>query len=91
VKKTFFQVILSSVLMGTVAYFSLNVLDKIFDIKTFVGIFFQGFVSALFGAAVWYAVLRSARNRELIEITGALKKKFWKEPQVVVPEPEELP
>lgn len=91
VKKTFFQVILSSVLMGAVAYFSSNVLDKIFDIKTFVGIFFQGFVSALFGLAVWYAVLRSARNRELIEITGALKKKFWKEPQVVVPEPEELP
>ncbi|MDP2766735.1 MAG: lipid II flippase MurJ, partial [Candidatus Methanoperedens sp.] len=91
VKKTFFQVILSSVLMGAVAYFFLNVLDKIFDIKTFVGIFFQGFVSALFGSAVWYAVLRSARNRELIEITGALKKKFWKEPQVVVPEPEELP
>ncbi len=91
VKKTFFQVILASVLMGAVAYFSLNVLDKIFDIKTFVGIFFQGFVSALFGAAVWYAVLRSAGNRELIEITGALKKKFWKEPQVVVPEPEELP
>lgn len=91
VKKTFFQVILSSVLMGAVAYFSSNVLDKIFDIKTFVGIFFQGFVSAFFGAAVWYAVLRSARNRELIEITGALKKKFWKEPQVVVPEPEELP
>ncbi|MBU4223769.1 murein biosynthesis integral membrane protein MurJ [Patescibacteria group bacterium] len=91
VKKTFFQVILSSVLMGAVAYFSSNVLDKIFDIKTFVGIFFQGFVSALFGLAVWYAVLRSAGNRELIEITGALKKKFWKEPQVVVPEPEELP
>lgn len=91
VKKTFFQVILSSVLMGAVAYFSSNVLDKIFDIKTFVGIFFQGFVSALFGLAVWYAVLRSAGNRELIEITEALKKKFWKEPQVVVPEPEELP
>lgn len=90
VKKTFFQVILASLLMGIVTFSSLNVLDKIFNIRTFIGIFFQGFVSAVFGLGVWYVVLHSAKNKELKEITASLKQKFWKTP-AIAPEPEELP
>lgn len=90
VRKTFFQVILASVLMGAVTFYSLNVLNKIFNIRTFIGIFFQGFVSAVFGMGVWYVVLRSAKNKELKEITASLKQKFWKTP-TIASEPEELP
>lgn len=90
VRKTFFQVILASVLMGLVTFSSLNVLDKIFNIRTFIGIFSQGFVSAVFGIGVWYMVLRSAKNKELNEIIVSLKQKFWKTP-AIAPEPEELP
>ncbi len=90
VRKTFFQVILASVLMGAVTFYSLNVLDKIFNIRTFIGIFFQGFVSAIFGMGVWYVVLHSAKNKELNEITASLKQKFWKTP-TIASEPEELP
>lgn len=90
VRKTFFQVILASVLMGAVTFYSLNVLNKIFNIRTFIGIFFQGFVSAVFGMGVWYVVLHSAKNKELKEITASLKQKFWKTP-TIASEPEELP
>lgn len=90
VRKTFFQVILASVLMGLVTFSSLNVLDKIFNIRTFIGIFFQGFISAIFGLGVWYMVLRSAKNKELKEIIVSLKQKFWKT-SAIASEPEELP
>jgi peptidoglycan biosynthesis protein MviN/MurJ (putative lipid II flippase) len=90
VRKTFFQVILASVLMGLVTFSSLNVLDKIFNIRTFIGIFFQGFISAIFGLGVWYMVLRSAKNKELKEIIVSLKQKFWKT-STIASEPEELP
>lgn len=89
VKNTFFQVMVASLLMGAVTYLSLSVLDKIFNIKTFVGIFFQGLVSAVFGMGFWYVALNAAKNKELKEITGSLRKKFWKEP-VIAPEREEL-
>lgn len=89
-KWTLFQVMAASVLMGAVTYLSLSLLDKIFDIKTFIGIFFQGFVSGIFGLGVWYTVLSSAKNKELAEIVDSLKQKFWKTP-TIASEPEEVP
>jgi len=89
VKDTFFQVVTASLLMGAIIYLSLSVLDRIFDIQTFAGIFFQGFVSAVFGAGFWYVALNAAKNRELKEITESLKQKFWKSP-VIASEREEL-
>ncbi|MBI4692165.1 MAG: hypothetical protein HY773_01845 [Candidatus Terrybacteria bacterium] len=90
VKWTLFQVMAASILMGVVTYFSLSVLDKIFNIKTFAGIFFQGLVSGIFGLGVWYLALCSAKNKELREITASLKQRFWKTP-IIASEPEELP
>ncbi len=89
IKNMLAQVLLASLLMGAVSYFFLSVLDNLFDIQTFVGIFFQGFVAGVFGIAVWYVVLRAADNRELKEITTSLKDKFWKTP-AIAPEPDEL-
>ena len=43
VRKTFFEVLGASLLMGVVAYFSLNFLDDVFDINTFAGIFLKDF------------------------------------------------
>ena len=75
--------------MGVAAYFSLNFLDNIFDINTFVGIFSQGVLSALIGGFVWLGVLKTLKNKELKEITNAIFAKFWKTP-VIAPEPETL-
>ena len=90
IRKTFFQISLASLLMGVITYFSLNIFDKIFNIRTFIGIFLQGFVSGLLGMGVLYVVLRLMKNRELEEIVNSLKQKFWKTP-AIAPEPEELP
>ena len=89
-KKTFFQVSLASLSMGVITYLSLNIFDKIFNIRTFVGIFLQGFISAALGAAVWYLILRLMRNGELHDIVTTLKQKFWKT-SAIAPEPEQLP
>ena len=75
-QKNFFEVLGASLLMGIAAYFSLNFLDNIFDINTFAGIFSQGILSALIGGLVWYGVLKSLKNKELKEITGAIFAKF---------------
>jgi len=89
VKNMFVQVFGASLLMGAVSFFFLRVLDNLFDIHTAVGVFLQGFAAGVFGIAVWYASLRFAGNRELKEITGSLKQKFWQTP-VIAPEPKEL-
>ena len=89
VRKTFFEVLGASLLMGVTAYFSLNFLDNIFDINTFAGIFSQGFLAALIGGLVWFGVLKALKNKELKEITGAVFAKFWKT-SVIAPEPETL-
>ena len=88
-RKTFFEVLGASLLMGIAAYFSLNFLDNIFDINTFAGIFSQGLLSALIGGLVWCGVLKALKNKELEEITNAIFAKFWKT-QVIAPEPETL-
>ena len=88
-RKTFFEVLGASLLMGIVAYFTLNFLDNIFDINTFGGIFAQGVLSALAGGIVWFGVLKALKNKELGEITGAIFARFWKT-AVIAPEPETL-
>ena len=90
IRKTFFQILLASLLMGGITYLSLNIFDKIFNIRTFIGIFLQGFISAILGFVVWYLILQLMGNKELHDIVKVLKQKFWKTP-AIAPEPEELP
>lgn len=90
VKKSFFQVLLTSLAVGSVIYGGLNLFDKIFNINTFAGIFMQGILSGLLGILVGYAILKILKNEELNEITVSVKKRF-PAGKVIVPEPEELP
>jgi peptidoglycan biosynthesis protein MviN/MurJ (putative lipid II flippase) len=90
IRKTFFQISSASLLMGAITYLSLNIFDKIFNTRTFIGIFLQGFVSGILGMGILYVVLLAMKNRELKEIVNSLKQKFWKTP-TIAPEPEELP
>ena len=88
--KPFYQTVISSILMGFVAYFSLNFLDKVFDLETFLGIFLQGFMAGSIGLSAWFIILYKAKSEELMEIILAVKEKFWRAP-VVISEPTELP
>src|SRR3989344_988324 len=89
VSRTFFEIFSTSVIMGFVAYRSLNVFDKIFDLNTLSGIFFQGFLSGLIGIAVGLAVLILLKNKEIKEVWATLHHKIWKA-KIIAPEPESL-
>lgn len=89
IKKTFFEVLLASLLMGSVAYFSLRFLDDVFNLQTLIGIFMQGFIAGVLGVFVGFAFLYFIKNQELQEIIFSVKQKFWKA-KPIAPEPEEL-
>jgi len=91
IKKDVWQISLVSILMGLVAYFALGVLDNVFDLDTFVGIFMQGFLAGFSALVLGFLLLKFLKNRELEELSRSLKNKFVKKPIVAQPEPEELP
>lgn len=76
--KTFWQTLFASLAMGVLIYFLLNVLDDVFALDTFAGIFMQGFISGLVGLALLIILLALMKSRELHDMWQALHKKFWK-------------
>ncbi len=78
VLRTTFEVFSASVIMGAVTYGALAVLDKVFDLETFMGIFLQGFIAGIIGIIVGIILLIALKNKELVEISKALKRKIWK-------------
>lgn len=91
-KKTFIQVSLTSVVMGIVAYAFLAFFGNVLNIRTFIGIFLQGFLAGIFGLGAGIFILKLFKNAELAEITDSLRSRVWKkEVAVVAPEPEKLP
>lgn len=89
IARTTLESLAASVIMGFVAYEALGILDDVFDITTFAGIFAQGALAGIAGIAAGVAVLRLLKNREFAEAVASLRRRFWDEP-VVAPEPEEL-
>jgi putative peptidoglycan lipid II flippase len=89
-KKSATQILIVSFVVGLISYTCLGLLDEIFDIKTFVGIFMQGLMSGIAGLFGGFLMLKVLKNKELIEITLALRKKFSRK-RILATEPEELP
>ncbi len=90
VEKNLWQVSLTSVAVGFVAYGLLNVFDSVFNISTFLGIFMQGFFSGILALAAGFLLLKYLKNNELIEIVSSLRQKFKKEAVTTAVEPEEI-
>lgn len=90
-KKTLFDVFLTSLVIGFVTYIFLAVFAELFNLRTFLGIFFQGLFSGIFGIASGALVLRFLRNIELQEIISSFKQKLGKKIPLAAPEPEKLP
>ncbi len=78
VLKTALQVLLSSISIGVVSYFSLNLFAIIFDLDTTIGIFMQGFLSGLLGIMAGIIVLIVLKNKEIIDVHNTLKSKISK-------------
>ncbi len=87
IKKAFLHSFSSSVLLGFVAYHSLQAFALVFNLDTFIGIFFQGFLSGCVGLFAWMFFLRLMENEEMVEIWSSLHRKFWKRTPIAT-EPE---
>ena len=81
--------LISALLIGSVSYFSLSLLDNVFNINTGVGIFLQGFISGILGIIAGVLILFLLKNKELKDLLSALSKKFWRK-NVVGQEQTEL-
>jgi putative peptidoglycan lipid II flippase len=86
VLRTFIQVLASSLMMGYVAYVSLNIFDDVFNLNTTIGVFMQGLLSGVIGVVFAILILLIFRNQELSDVWQTLKGRFWKRP-TVVPDP----
>lgn len=85
--RTFFQVGISSVLLGITSYLFLNLYSRfIFKIETFWSIFGQGLFASIGGLIVAIIFLHLMNNQELGELRIALHKKFWKSKVIASPE-----
>ena len=87
VKRTLFEVMGSSTIMGYVTYSCLPVFDRIFNINTLFGIFSQGLFSGLVGIVVAIAVLYLLGSKELSEVWSTLHKKIWRA-KIIAPDAE---
>lgn len=89
ITKTFFQTLGASFFIGFASYSSLNILSIFFSTNTFLGVFLQGFLSAVFGVAAGVLVLSLLKNEELKELIKTFKSQFWKA-KVIQPSQEGL-
>ena len=86
IQKTFWQSLLSSIVMGFVAYWSLGFFDNMFNINTLFGILMQGLLSGILGIIAGIIVLRLLGSEELFDTYSALREKFWKTKVVTTPQ-----
>lgn len=74
---------------GLLTYLILNISVDWFDQNTFLGIFGHGFLAGLIGVLVWALLLTLFGNREWLEFTRSVIKRFSVK-SLVFAEPEEL-
>lgn len=76
ISKTIFDTVFVSLIMGLTAYVFLNILDGVFLLSTFSGVFAQGLLAGLASIAVGIWMLYLLDNREFFAVQKALKHKF---------------
>ncbi len=89
IAKSFFQSLGASFFIGLVSYLSLNALSPVFGLTTFWGVFLQGLISGILGAAAGFLVLRLLKSEELDDLVKTLRTKFWSA-RIIAPSQEEL-
>lgn len=87
VLRTLFEVTSAAIIMGFATYESLKFFDEVFNIRTTLGLFFQGFFSGLLGIIVLIILLLLLNNKEIGEVWKTFHGKIWKA-KVVGPDAE---
>lgn len=83
VARTFLQTLTASLAMGAVSYGALNILALVVNQDTFGGIFVQGLLAGFIGLTIFVTVMIMLKNRDLMDLITALRRKFWKAEVVV--------
>ena len=89
IAQTFFQSLGASFFLGLVTYLSLNALSPVFGTTTFLGVFFQGFISGILGILAAAVILYLLKSEELRDLMQTLRTKFWRA-KIIAPAQEEL-
>ena len=85
--RSILQMTFASITAGIIAFGALRTLDNLFNLETFLGIFTHGALAGTAGIIIWAAFLIFSKNRELLEIRGTLKARFWKTRIITANEP----
>lgn len=75
IKRTAYQSILTSVVVGLSTYIALNLSDNLFDLDTFFGVFLHGAISGIFGIIVGIIFLKLLDNAEYKGIVLSLRRR----------------
>ncbi len=86
---TFIQSAIGAITIGITTYLSLEVLSSFFNLRTFYGIFLQGFFAGILGIISGIIILMLLKNKELFGIINTLSHKLHRDP-VIAPEQGEL-
>lgn len=89
VLRTLFEILTSSLVMGIVSYFCLNIFDDVFNLNRTIGVFMQGFLSGIIGIIVGAIVLIIVKNKEIVDVWQTLKSKVYKA-KILPAEPTKL-
>jgi putative peptidoglycan lipid II flippase len=79
---SFAKVASSSLVMGAVVYFLLPILEKVFDLQRFWGVFLQAFIAGMLGIAVFIVCCRLLKCPEYFTLEASLKKKLFKKIEI---------
>ena len=77
IRKTAFESFSAAVVAGFVAHQTLEALNSVFNIDTFIGVFLIGFFGGIVGIIAGVIVLHALGNKEMREVSAALHTKFW--------------
>lgn len=75
-QKTFRESLLGGLVMGLATYVGLHILDGVFSLSTFGGIFLQGFLAGVFGIAIGLWIFYLLDNEEFLNLKDAVQRKF---------------
>jgi len=89
ISSTFFDSLMSSLVMGFVSYIFLSLFDNIFNINTLLGIFLQGLLSGLIGIISGILVLYLLKNKEFFDVLNTLRRKLHLN-KIIAPEQSDL-
>lgn len=89
IRKSFFEILAASLLLGGVTYLFLRIFNPLFDQRYFVGVLGQAFFSGILGIISFMCLLSLFKNKEYVYVINSFKKKFWKTP-VIIPEQDAI-